>query len=191
MNFTFSEKIEPVQDNHVKIQTVGYDVFNYLDGLSIGDTVDPVKIKSEDRKLRDGYGQTVLHHVVRIGDLTIVKSLLDNSNLYTLDENGVSLLHVAAGYNQLKIFSELLLRTDQEKKLEFFQLKTIGNGHNILHFAAKYGHVEMINLISTESKRLGIDLIESMDIFNRTPLALAADLDRSEAGDATNKFISS
>uniref|UniRef100_H3AJH8 Ion transport domain-containing protein n=1 Tax=Latimeria chalumnae TaxID=7897 RepID=H3AJH8_LATCH len=136
----------------------------------------------------DKFGQTALHQVAYTWHPDIAKFLIDReANVNKKDDLGVTPLHVAAAvnYDEMVVF---LLEHGGEIKvflatLFFFKFsadinaKTIGELQTPAHYAAKYDAVLSIKaLFGYDAK-----ITDARDSKDRTPLQLAAELDRSEA----------
>ncbi|KAK5854467.1 hypothetical protein PBY51_015529 [Eleginops maclovinus] len=135
---------------------------NFLDHL-ISDGADP---NSSDR-----FGQTVLHEVSRAWSVDVMRFFLDRgSDLHQPDEFGVTALHVASAldYKDMKKM-KIQLYSDPESR-------TLLDLQTPLHFAAKNDSLSCIRVLL----RAGA-CISAADYKKRTPLQLAACMERSAA----------
>ena len=133
-----------------------------------------------DINKRDIYGQSILHESVRVCREEVTVFLIKNdADIFCNDNYNFSILHTAAGNNRHDIIDfifEEMEKQDSYKYKKYLSLET-HSGQNCMHFAAKYDHFEMIAKIHERDP----DLLESKDKHGRTPLMLAAGLDRHEA----------
>ena len=137
-----------------------------------------------DINATDMYGQTILHETVRIWDPEIFDFLvLNGADIFATDDYGVSILHTAAGNDRLDLFLKICEEMSKKSEISYltaFCAKT-KNGQNIVHYAAKYDHPEFVRVILKEAAKIDRNIIDEIDNFGKTPLALAAELDRNEA----------
>lgn len=132
----------------------------------------------------DVYGQTLLHEVVRFWHSDVFKFFVERgANIYAEDAFGVSIFHAAAGNDRDDILEMLIkqLKLDcgdnTEEVIRILSAKTKNEQQTILHYAAKFDNTSCIRRILEEVP----DMKNMKDFLNRTPLLLAAELDRSEA----------
>ncbi|KAM7385949.1 hypothetical protein PAMP_001988 [Pampus punctatissimus] len=133
--------------------------------------VDEVISDGADPNSSDRYGQTVLHEISRAWSVDVMRFFLDQgSDLLWPDQFGVTPLHVAAALDYLDMVQFLLdRRADPEAR-------TLLDQQTPLHYAAKNDAVRSIRLLLLAGAS-----ISSTDYKHRTPLQLAANLERSEA----------
>lgn len=134
-----------------------------------------------DINCRDNNGITILHEIIRCWDLDIYHWFIEHgADIYAVDDFGVTTFHTAAGKDRVEILKNLIKRVEEDETRdagEWLSRVTKETNENILHYAAKYDNVESIPLIHSKWP----ELIEGRDFMGRTPLMLAAELDRSES----------
>uniref|UniRef100_A0A3B4WBW7 Transient receptor potential cation channel subfamily V member 5-like n=1 Tax=Seriola lalandi dorsalis TaxID=1841481 RepID=A0A3B4WBW7_SERLL len=129
--------------------------------------LDDVISEGADPNSSDRYGQTVLHEVAWSVD--VMRFFLDRgSDLHRPDQFGVTALHVASALDYQDMVQFLLDRKGLCGR--------IPEGQTPLHYAAKNDAVGSIRLLLQ-----GGASISCTDYKQRTPLQLAANLERSEA----------
>ena len=196
-----NELLSSTQANQQAIADLNSHMINHFVSLSDrNDKNDEVDLEFLEQMIsaggnincKDAFGQTLSHEVIRCWSFEIYEFFMDReADIFTLDNYDVSLLHVAAGKNRAEILKDLFKRMYEKDKIRYFQYLQLGTKNtkqNILHFAAKYDNAEVIPIILSECKTHGLKIIDQKDKFGRTPLALAADLDRSEAAKILLEF---
>ncbi|XP_023263394.1 transient receptor potential cation channel subfamily V member 5-like [Seriola lalandi dorsalis] len=131
--------------------------------------LDDVISEGADPNSSDRYGQTVLHEISRAWSVDVMRFFLDRgSDLHRPDQFGVTALHVASALDYQDMVQFLLDRKGLCGR--------IPEGQTPLHYAAKNDAVGSIRLLLQ-----GGASISCTDYKQRTPLQLAANLERSEA----------
>jgi len=128
-----------------------------------------------DVNATDIYGQTVLHEVARAWQPDIARYLLSKgADVNRADKYGRRPLHMAAAVNHPQMIS---LFIEHEAVLD---CQTYGELQTPCHYAARNDALDALKLLHKQ----GAD-IEAKDFKLRTPLQIAAELDRS----TTAKFL--
>ena len=137
----------------------------------------------------DAYGQSLMHEVIRFWHHDVFSFFIQKDAEYLVEDSyDVTLFHVAAAAGRDTILLELFdlikikimnLKTDEEKKelSSYLLTKTRESGQTMLHYAAKFDQPKCIKIIIEELP----ELKETKDKLMRTPLILAAELDRTES----------
>ncbi|KAM6922325.1 transient receptor potential cation channel subfamily A member 1 isoform 2-T2 [Lycodopsis pacificus] len=135
------------------------------------DFLDEVISEGADPNSSDRYGQTILHEISRAWSVDVMRFFLDRgSDLLRPDQFGVTALHVASALDYQDMVQFLLDRKADPESRTFLDQQTP------LHYAAKNDAVGSIRLLL----QTGVS-ISCTDYKDRTPLQLAANLERSEA----------
>ncbi|XP_041804077.1 transient receptor potential cation channel subfamily A member 1 [Chelmon rostratus] len=133
--------------------------------------VDEVISDGADPNSSDRYGQTILHEISRAWTVDVMRFFLDRgSDLLQPDQFGVTALHVASALDYQDMVQFLL-----DKKADP-EARTLLDQQTPLHYAAKNAAVGAIRLLLQAGAS-----ISCTDYKHRTPLQLAANLERSEA----------
>ena len=160
---------------------VGLSDSNHKDDEVDLEFIEQILAAGCDINCRDTNGISILHEVIRCWDLDIYQWFIDHgADIYSIDDFGVTTFHTAAGKDRVEILKDLIKRVEEDENRdagEWLTKVTKNTNENILHYAAKYDNVESIPLIHGKWP----DLIKGEDFMGRTPLMLAAELDRSEA----------
>ncbi len=98
------------------------------------------------------FGQTALHFAVRMGQLETVRNLLvAGASPSISDQMGFTPLHVCVKSNNLDIFKVFLKHVSPNKMRDMLRMLT-NEGDTILHLAARYGSVSLIEHILEDGK---------------------------------------
>lgn len=128
-----------------------------------------------DLNFTDRYGQTILHEVARIWHVDVAKFVLENGGgVNKADNYGRTPLHVAAAVDYPEMV-EFLVRNGAD-----LHALTYGEDQTPTHYAAKNDAVRSLKVLLKLGGR-----VHDRDYKKRTPLQVAAELDRSE----TAKFL--
>ncbi|XP_067367513.1 E3 ubiquitin-protein ligase UBR2 isoform X5 [Channa argus] len=153
------------------------DHFRHL--AATNQDTDQVDLQFLDQVISDGadpnscdrYGQTVLHEISRAWSVDVMRFFLDRgSDLLRPDQFGVTALHVASALDYQDMVQFLL-----EQKADP-EASTLLDQQTPLHYAAKNDAVGSIHRLLQAGAS-----INCTDYKNRTPLQLAANLERSDA----------
>jgi len=124
-----------------------------------------------DINARDNLGQSVLHEVARIWDPAVANFLIQKgAEPKVSDISGRTPLHISAAWDHCKMVECLLDHGCDVNAV------TIGEVQTPLHYAAKNDASEVIKILHERGAPLDVK-----DYKHRTPLLLAAELDRSVA----------
>ncbi|MEQ2308981.1 hypothetical protein AMECASPLE_033910, partial [Ameca splendens] len=133
--------------------------------------LDEVISDGADPNCSDRYGQTVLHEVSRAWSVDVMRFFLDRgSDHLCSDQFGVTALHVASALDYEDMVRFLLVRKADPSA------QTLLDQQTPLHYAAKNDAVRSIRLLLQAAA-----CINCTDYKQRTPLQLAANMERSEA----------
>uniref|UniRef100_A0A3Q2CPN1 Transient receptor potential channel pyrexia-like n=1 Tax=Cyprinodon variegatus TaxID=28743 RepID=A0A3Q2CPN1_CYPVA len=133
--------------------------------------LDEVISGGADPNCSDRYGQTVLHEVSRAWSVDVMRFFLDRgADLHCSDQFGVTALHVASALDY-----EDMVRFLLEQKADP-GAQTLLDKQTPLHYATKNDAVGSIRLLLQAGAS-----ISCTDYRQRTPLQLAAIMERSEA----------
>ncbi|MEQ2231300.1 hypothetical protein ILYODFUR_038085, partial [Ilyodon furcidens] len=133
--------------------------------------LDEVISDGADPNCSDRYGQTVLHEVSRAWSVDVMRFFLDRgSDHLCSDQFGVTALHVASALDYEDMVQFLLVRKADPSA------QTLLDQQTALHYAAKNDAVRSIRLLLQAGA-----CINCTDYKQRTPLQLAANMERSEA----------
>ncbi|XP_038154279.1 transient receptor potential channel pyrexia isoform X2 [Cyprinodon tularosa] len=133
--------------------------------------LDKVISGGADPNCSDRYGQTVLHEVSRAWSVDVMRFFLDRgADLHCSDQFGVTALHVASALDY-----EDMVRFLLEQKADP-GAQTLLDKQTPLHYATKNDAVGSIRLLLQAGAS-----ISCTDYRQRTPLQLAAIMERSEA----------
>ncbi|XP_032236009.2 transient receptor potential cation channel subfamily A member 1 isoform X2 [Nematostella vectensis] len=128
-----------------------------------------------DVNFSDRHGQTILHEVARIWHPDVAKFILENGGKVNVsDSYGRTPLHVAAAVDYPEMV-EFLFQNGAD-----LEAKTTGEQQTPTHYAAKNDATKSLKVLI----KLGGNM-DDRDYKGRTPLQVAAELDRSE----TAKFL--
>jgi flagellar biosynthesis GTPase FlhF len=123
-------------------------------------------------------GKTVDSHEIQEGKLAIAKYLLtfrsSSLDLGLIDDEGRTVLHVAAMYGDAHLIEFLVeQRSEQEKKIHTIDINSrcLNQGWTPLHYAANYGVIAVVQLLV----RLGAIL--NVHAFVYSPSSTAKDSD--------------
>lgn len=131
--------------------------------------------RGADVNSTDQYGQTLMHEAARAWHKDVVKFLLHHgAAINQEDMYGRTPLHVACAVNYGDMVAYLLKRGAD------MHLVTYEERQTPIHYAAKFDSIEALQVVIAA----GAD-IEVQDYKNRTPLQLAAELDRT----TTTKYL--
>ena len=98
-------------------------------------------IEQDNSIVKKEHGQTDLQYYSHIGDMTMVKSLIDAYlHIDAQDDNGETALHLAVRSNHIDIVKDLLVH-NADLELED------NNGRTPLFTAVKYGYKEIVELL--------------------------------------------
>lgn len=128
-----------------------------------------------DLNFTDRYGQNILHEVARIWHVDVAKFVLENGgDVNTADDFGRTPLHLAAAVDYPEMVEFLIINGAD------LNASTYGENQTPTHYAAKNDAVKSLRVLL----KLGGSM-DDRDYKSRTPLQVAAELDRSE----TAKFL--
>uniref|UniRef100_A0AAY5EXU7 Ion transport domain-containing protein n=1 Tax=Electrophorus electricus TaxID=8005 RepID=A0AAY5EXU7_ELEEL len=134
----------------------------YLNGI-LAEGADP---NSPDK-----YGQTALHEISRAWNVDVMRFFLERgADVLRADAFGVTALHVAAALDYEEMIWFLIERGADIEARTYKDLQTA------LHFASKNDAIGAIQILLQNGADIG-----AQDYKQRTPLQLAANLERSEA----------
>ncbi|MCP4748815.1 MAG: ankyrin repeat domain-containing protein [Desulfobacteraceae bacterium] len=106
-----------------------------------------------------------LFDAIRNGDVKWAKKWIDaGADVNQADNNGITLLHLAAHEGHIEVVKLLLSHPNIDVN------QADNNGITLLHLAARRGHVEIVKLLLS---RPGID-VNKADNYGWTPLSMAA-----------------
>lgn len=161
-------------------QILSKTLLNHFRELASNDQdTDQVDLKLLDQLISDGadpnstdrFGQTVLHEISRAWSVDVMRFFLDRgSNMLIPDQFGVTALHVASALDYSDMVHFLL-----ENNADI-ESRTLLQSQTPLHFAAKSDAVHSIRALVKAGAS-----ISCTDYKHRTPLQLAANMERSEA----------
>lgn len=123
-----------------------------------------------DINFTDRYGQTVMHEVARIWHVDVARFVLENGgDVNKTDEFGRTPLHVAAAVDYSEMVEFLVTN-----KADLHAI-TFGEKQTPTHYAAKNDASKALRMLLKLGGRM-----DDTDYKKRTPLLVAAELDRSE-----------
>jgi len=139
------------------------------------DFVEGLIDNGADINISDKHGQTIFHEVARAWHIDVAKFLIEkNADVNKADKFGRSPLHVASAVNYSEMV-EFLCHNGAD-----IHAKTCKENQTPMHYAAKNDAINSLKMLMN----LNADP-NSRDFKNRTPLQVAAELDRSE----TTKYL--
>ncbi|CAJ1066637.1 hypothetical protein NQZ68_029674 [Xyrichtys novacula] len=140
--------------------------------------LDEVISNGADPNSCDRYGQTIQHEISRAWSVDVMRFFLDRgSDLLRPDHFGVTALHVASALDYQEMVQFLL---DHKANPE---ARTVLDQQTPLHYAAKNDAAGSIRLLLQAGAS-----ISCTDYKHRTPLQLAANMERSEAAQVLMDF---
>ncbi|XP_026165599.1 transient receptor potential cation channel subfamily V member 5 [Mastacembelus armatus] len=167
-------------DSTIKSQKLNKSLLDHFRHLAAtNQDTDQVDLQFLDQLISDGadpnssdrYGQSVLHEICRAWNVDVMRFFLDRgSDLLRPDQFGVTALHVASALDYQDMVQFLL---DQKADPE---ARTLLDQQTPLHYAAKNDAVGSIRQLLQAGAS-----ISCTDYKHRTPLQLAANLERREA----------
>lgn len=120
-------------------------------------------LKSEEHKPAQSKVENLLHMIATDGEVLLLKELLEDTDINTVNSSHETLLHVAAENGHLPIV-ELLIRKGARLDLQD------NKGHTALHGAASRGHTEIVRALIQAGAP-----IYTLDLQGKTPVHLAAE----------------
>ncbi|XP_028405944.1 uncharacterized protein LOC114528490 [Dendronephthya gigantea] len=171
-----SEMTEGKEAQNVRNRALLHYLASLANSNSTKDTFDFDFVESlfkngADVNSADKTGQTVFHEVARSWNVDVAKFLLNHgANVNQQDQYGRSPLHVAAAVDYAEMV-DFLLENGAD-----IDIKTSGEGQTPIHFAAKNDAINSLQMLLG----YGAD-IDGRDSKNRTPLQVAAEMNRSKA----------
>lgn len=146
--------------------------------------------------VKDRQGRTPIHHATILNNMSLLYLLAEHMklaefNLEAADNQGQTILHIAAGQGQLSTVKYLLQkeRWDNKAVLDLLKARDM-SGFTALHLAALNGHDEVVkSLLACESELTGaaqgrstrLRMMEEVDAcYSQTPLHYAVRLKHVE-----------
>eukprot|EP00794_Sanderia_malayensis_P014065 gene14065-15531_t len=169
---------EKASAKNITSKTTSRTLIIYFSKLSSGPKVEDVDLdfveklikKGADINVTDKHGQTLLHEVSRTWHTDVAKFLIENNaDINKGDRYGRTPLHVAAAVDYAEMVEFLV------KNGASIHARTTGEYQTPTHYAAKNDACSSLKMLLS----LGCN-VHDIDYKNRTPLQVAAELDRSE-----------
>ncbi|XP_042340035.1 CARD- and ANK-domain containing inflammasome adapter protein [Plectropomus leopardus] len=120
-------------------------------------------LKSEQHKPAQSQPENLIHMTATDGEITLLKELLEDADINTVNSSNETLLHVAAENGHLSIIELLILKG---ARLDLQD----NNGHTALHRAARGGHTEIVRALIQAGAP-----IYTLNPQGKTPIHLAAE----------------
>ncbi|BFZ16281.1 hypothetical protein BsWGS_19321 [Bradybaena similaris] len=136
------------------------------------DFVHTLLASGADINCTDKHGQTVMHEVARAWHVDVAKFLIEHgANVNKADNFGRTPLHIAAAVDYVEMIN-MLIENNANK-----EAKTLDENQTPVFYAAK---TDAVQSLKTLILKHGCSYKSIVDYKGRTPIHVAAELDRSE-----------